>query len=107
VFVLPRNDEHDDANELDFERARKLALEAGSGVHGMAGAIRDICLQLKDPVRNGGRTLSKIQEHMATDSLVGWAWSPGEGRSPAPGTQVQFGALIEAWIATGAECPQL
>jgi hypothetical protein len=70
-------------------------------------SLRDICLQLKDPVRNGGRTLSKIQEHMATDSLVGWAWSPGEGRSPAPGTQVQFGALIEAWIATGAECPQL
>jgi hypothetical protein len=69
-------------------------------------SIREICLQLQDPSRNGGRTLSKIQEHMATDSLVGWAWNPGEGRSPAPGTQAQFGALIAAWIATGAECPQ-
>jgi hypothetical protein len=67
---------------------------------------REICLQLKDSARNGGRSLSQIHEHMATDSLVGWAWRPGAGRSPAPGTQVQFGALIEAWISTGAQCPQ-
>jgi hypothetical protein len=66
---------------------------------------REICLQLKDSGRNGGRSLSKIHQHMATDSLVGWAWHPGEGRSPAPGTQAQFGALIEAWISAGAHCP--
>ncbi len=65
----------------------------------------EICLQIKDETRNGGRSLAKIHEHMATDSLVGWAWHPGEGRSPAPGTQAQLGALIEAWISTGAHCP--
>jgi hypothetical protein len=69
-------------------------------------SLEEICLQLKDSARNGGRSLLKIHEHMATDSLVGWAWHPGAGRSPAPGTQVQFGALIEAWISTGAHCPQ-
>ena len=37
--------------------------------------------------------------------LVGWAWAPGFGRAPAPGTQQQAGALVEAWIKTGAACP--
>jgi cytochrome c553 len=64
-----------------------------------------ICAQIKDPQRNGDRTLSEIQEHMAKDTLVGWAWNPGPGRTPAPGTQAGFGELIAAWIATGAACP--
>ena len=66
----------------------------------------EICTQIKDRSRNGGRTLAQIHAHMATDPLVGWAWHPGDGRSPAPGTQAQLGALIEAWIASGAHCPQ-
>ena len=67
--------------------------------------LGEICTQIKDPARNGGRSLDQILTHMATNSLVGWAWAPGFGREPAPGTQKQFGALIEAWIKTGAECP--
>jgi hypothetical protein len=66
---------------------------------------REICQQIKDPKRNGNRTLAKIHEHLAFDTLVGWAWSPGAGRVPAPGTQQAFGELIAAWIATGAACP--
>jgi hypothetical protein len=46
-----------------------------------------------------------MHEHMAHDSLVGWGWAPGGQREPAPGTQAQFGALIKAWIDTGAACP--
>lgn len=65
----------------------------------------EICRQLKDPARNGDRTLDKLQEHMAKDGLVGWAWHPGRGRTPAPGTQEQFGELVAAWIASGAACP--
>ena len=68
-------------------------------------SLPDICAQLKDGARNGGRSLSKIREHVATDRLVGWAWHPGDGRTPAPGTQAEFAALIDAWIATGAQCP--
>ena len=64
-----------------------------------------ICTQIKDPGRNGGRTLAMIQDHVAHDALVGWAWQPGAGRAPAPGTQAELGALVQAWIDTGAECP--
>ena len=64
-----------------------------------------ICEQIKDPARNGGKDLAAIHEHMAHDSLVGWGWTPGEGREPAPGTQEVFGRLIKAWIDTGAHCP--
>lgn len=68
--------------------------------------LGQICAQIKDPARNGGRSLAKIQEHLAHDSLVGWGWRPGSAREPAPGTQEQLGALTAAWIATGAECPR-
>lgn len=67
--------------------------------------LAQICAQLIDPARNGGKTLAQIHEHMAHDTLVGWAWNPGPGRAPAPGTQAQLGALIAAWIETGARCP--
>ena len=69
-------------------------------------SLAEICAQLKDPARNGGKSLAQIQEHMAHDALVGWGWAPGGNRKPAPGTQAQLGALIDAWIQTGAECPQ-
>jgi hypothetical protein len=65
-----------------------------------------ICQQLRDPKRNGGKTLAQIADHSAHDELVGWGWAPGHGREPAPGTQEQFGALMTAWVATGAECPK-
>lgn len=64
-----------------------------------------ICEQIKDPERNGGKSLPELLEHNAHDGLVGWGWHPGEGRTPAPGTQEQFGALTKAWIDTGAACP--
>ncbi len=67
--------------------------------------LGQICVQLKDPARNGKRTLAQIHEHLAKDHLVAWAWHPGEGRTPAPGTQPVFGELIRAWIDTGAHCP--
>lgn len=65
----------------------------------------EICRQIKDPARNGDRTLAQLHEHMAKDELVGWGWHPGRGRTPSPGTQAEFGELFGAWIASGAECP--
>jgi hypothetical protein len=65
----------------------------------------EICAQIKDPVRNGGRSLEELIGHIGADTLVGWAWAPGFGRAPAPGTQQQAGALVEAWVKTGAVCP--
>ena len=64
-----------------------------------------ICEQIKDPARNGKRTLAQLHDHMAHDALVGWGWHPGGTRTPAPGTQKEFGELVAAWIQTGAACP--
>ncbi|WP_224367598.1 Isoquinoline 1-oxidoreductase subunit [Hyalangium versicolor] len=66
---------------------------------------RAVCEQLKDTSRNGGKTLAQIVEHNAHDELVGWGWKPGWGREPAPGSQERFGAIVAAWVETGAECP--
>lgn len=67
--------------------------------------LGQICVQLKDPKRNGDKTMDEIVEHMAKDDLVGWGWNPGEGREPVPGTQEEFGKIIRAWVDTGAVCP--
>jgi hypothetical protein len=67
--------------------------------------VAQICEQIKDPARNGGRSLDDIVHHVGDDHLVGWAWAPGAGRQPAPGTQAQAGALLDAWVKTGAVCP--
>jgi hypothetical protein len=68
-------------------------------------SLGEICEQIKDPARNGGKDLAGIVEHMAEDDLVGWGWAPGEGREPVPGTQQAFGELIAYWVETGAACP--
>jgi hypothetical protein len=67
--------------------------------------LAEICAQIKDPSRNGGRKIEDLIHHIGEDTLVGWAWHPGFGRSPAPGSQAEAGALVEAWAKTGATCP--
>lgn len=67
--------------------------------------LAEICAQIKDPKRNGGKSLAQLIEHNAHDSLVGWGWKPGKGRTAAPGTQAGFGALTKAWVDSGAACP--
>jgi hypothetical protein len=69
-------------------------------------SVGQICEQLKDRTRNGGRDLALLHEHLASDDLVAWGWRPGAGRDPAPGSQQILGQLIQAWIDTGAHCPQ-
>ncbi len=68
-------------------------------------SLGQICEQLKDPQRNGGKSMEALHHHMAEDVLVGWGWDPGPGREPVPGTQKAFGELFRAWIDTGAACP--
>ena len=68
-------------------------------------SVGEICAQIKDPQRNGGRRPEELIEHIGSDSLVGWGWAPGAGREPVPGTQKIAGALVEAWLQTGAACP--
>ena len=48
-------------------------------------SLGEICEQIKDPARNGGKDLDQLVEHMAEDSLVGWGWHPGAGREARAG----------------------
>ena len=68
--------------------------------------LAEICVQMTDPARNGGRSVADLVGHIGDDTLVGWAWHPGTGRTPAPGTQQEAKALVVAWIQTGAACPR-
>jgi hypothetical protein len=68
--------------------------------------LGQICVQIKDKQRNGGKDMAALIKHMAEDELVGWGWHPGGSRTPAPGTQKQFGELIKAWADAGAACPK-
>jgi len=69
-------------------------------------SLGQICEQIKDRNRNGDKSLAQIVEHMTNDELVGWGWRPGLGRTAVPGTQKEFGALIQAWADNGAHCPK-
>ncbi len=65
----------------------------------------EICAQIKDPARNGGRTLDEVAVHVRDDKLVAWGWAPGPGREPAPGSAGETYEAIKNWIAAGAPCP--
>jgi hypothetical protein len=67
---------------------------------------RQLCEQLKDPARNGGKTLEQIIEHVTSDPLVSWGWNPGEGRTLPPLTRAEFAKDIAIWVHKGAACPE-
>ena len=66
---------------------------------------KEICEQVKDPARNGNRTLDEIALHVRDDGLVAWGWAPGMGREPAPGSAQETYRLLKQWEAAGAPCP--
>jgi hypothetical protein len=64
-----------------------------------------ICEQMKDPARNGARRTGKeVIEHMKTDPLVLWAWTPGAGRATPPLSHEKFVEALEAWVKAGMPC---
>jgi hypothetical protein len=65
----------------------------------------EICMQIKDHVRNGDRSLAGIADHIEKDDLVHWGWSPGPGREPAPFSPGNLVAFIKQWDKAGAPCP--
>lgn len=66
---------------------------------------QQICEQMKDPARNGGRRTGKeIIEHMKSDPLVLWAWTPGAGRTTPPLSHERFVEALEAWVGAGMPC---
>ena len=66
----------------------------------------ELCRQIKDPKQNGGRTLDMLLNHIANDDLVGWGWSPGDGRTSPPLSRPDTLAQTKIWIEGGAACPE-
>jgi hypothetical protein len=65
----------------------------------------ELCRTLKDPAKNGNRSLQDLIPHMET-SLVRWAWNPGLGRTVPPLSRDEFVSRLKEWIETGAACPE-
>ena len=56
--------------------------------------------------KNGGRDIKALVDHMTKDSLVLWAWSPGEGRQLPPLSQPEFAQFVREWADNGAVIPK-
>ena len=72
---------------------------------------KEICQQLKDPERNGGReSYLQIAEHLQHDaSLNGpvlWGWNPGGNREPVPYTLQAHVDDVLKWGVSGSPCPE-
>lgn len=66
-----------------------------------------LCRNLKDPLKNGGRKSAKdAVHHIATDPLVLWAWTPGNGRTTPPMSHADFLKKMNEWADKGAACPE-
>ena len=63
-----------------------------------------LCEQLKDPKRNGGKTMAELDHHVSADPLVLWGWAPGFGRKPVPIAHEEFVRAFRTWAAAGAPC---
>ncbi len=66
---------------------------------------RELCEQLKDRARNGGKSHAELEEHMAHDPIVLWGWDPGPGRTKPPISHAEFAAHAKRWLAADAPCP--
>lgn len=66
---------------------------------------RELAAQLKDPKRNGNKTLEQLIDHVTNDQLVLGGWNPGDGRSLPPLSHAEFAKNFKAWIDNGAYLP--
>lgn len=69
----------------------------------------EICRQLKDSSRNGGRDAKGLIEHLRHDAsqsgFIPRAWAPGAGRSTPPGSFEEHVADMTLWGLAGQPCP--
>lgn len=64
----------------------------------------EVCAQLRDPERNGGRDAIELARHLDHDVILHWAWSPGGTREPAPYSLQEHVNDVLAWGAAGFPC---
>ncbi len=103
-----KNEDWDNANETPHA-APRVAIGwqlAPVEADWFGRSTEEICAQLRDPNRNGGRTLIDLAEHLNHDLILHWAWSPGGGREPAPYSLQEHVNDILDWGVAGMPCPQ-
>jgi len=66
----------------------------------------ELCLQLRDPARNGGKTPAQLLQHVTDDPVVLWGWAPGEGRAAVPVPHAEFVRAFRTWVESGCALPQ-
>jgi hypothetical protein len=66
---------------------------------------RELASQLKDPKRNGNKTLAQLIVHVTSDKMVLGGWDPGDGRTLPPLSHAEFAKNFKAWIDKGAYLP--
>jgi len=69
-------------------------------------ATGELCRQLKDPQKNGGRTGEQIIDHIDKDPRVLWGWNPGKGRTVPKMGHEEFAAKMHEWVKKGCACPE-
>lgn len=95
---------HADENVDDVPGAPHWALAPlAMGWEGLSDA--ELAAAIKDPVKNGKRSLEDLYRHMAEDPLVAWAWKPGGSRQPPAISHEEFARLVRVWIDAGAPIP--
>jgi hypothetical protein len=65
----------------------------------------DICQQLRDPARNGGRSFAELAAHLNHDEILHWAWAPGGQREAAPYSLQEHVNDLLSWGVAGMPCP--
>jgi hypothetical protein len=70
-----------------------------------AMSASEMCRTLKDPTKNGRRSLRGIIKHLQEDPLTHWAWDPGGTRESVSMPHHVFIEFAEEWVRTGAHCP--
>jgi hypothetical protein len=68
--------------------------------------VSEQCRMLKDPARNGNKTLAQLVDHIRHDPLVLASWNPGPGRLPPPMSHEAFAEAVKTWVDGGAACPE-
>jgi hypothetical protein len=66
----------------------------------------ELARQLKDPKRNGNKSLEQLLHHVNEDKLVLGGWDPGDGRTKPPLTHAEFARKMREWIEKGAAEPR-
>ncbi len=72
--------------------------------HWFGQSSADICQQLRDPARNGGRDMADLAAHLDHDVILHWAWNPGGGREPAPYSLQDHVTDLLTWGTAGFPC---